>query len=61
MLTCFHIPLHIETNILDLLLLNVAVTLDQIQSNGGFPSKQKMMYSLPGDRKTTPAQQSSAR
>ncbi len=47
----FRVPLCRETNILDLLLLTVAVTLDKIQSNGGYPGKQKMMYSLPGDRK----------
>lgn len=47
------IPLCRETNILDLVLPNVGVTLDQIQSNGGFLSKPKMMYSSPGDRKAT--------
>lgn len=36
------------------------VILDQIQSDGGFPGQQKMMYSLPGVRKHSPAQPSSA-
>lgn len=53
---CSEKPIYTILKRYTLLLPTVVVTLDQIQSNGGFPSKQKMMYSLPGDRKATRAQ-----
>lgn len=48
----FKLPCAEETNMLRWLLLTAGAALGQILSNGSFPGKRKMMYSLPGDRKS---------